>query len=134
VEVRIQDRGPFVDGRIIDLSRAAARSIDMIGPGIVKVRLTVISPPKLAAIQQQPELFAVQAGAFRDRARAEAVSAVLEKFGTVRIVERAANQTIYRVLVGEAEVESEAGAIAERIRAAGYEAFVVRLDRPDNSR
>jgi rare lipoprotein A len=44
-EVRIQDRGPFIDGRIIDLSRAAARSIDMIGPGIVKVKVTIIPPP-----------------------------------------------------------------------------------------
>ena len=43
--MRITDRGPFVEGRIIDLSRAAARQIDMIGPGIAKVRLEVISPP-----------------------------------------------------------------------------------------
>ncbi|HSV91600.1 MAG TPA: septal ring lytic transglycosylase RlpA family protein, partial [Desulfobacterales bacterium] len=45
VLVRINDRGPFVQGRIIDLSRAAARQIDMIGPGIVKVRLEVTAPP-----------------------------------------------------------------------------------------
>src|SRR5262245_47692786 len=37
VEVRITDRGPFVDGRIIDLSHAAAKSIDMIGPGTARV-------------------------------------------------------------------------------------------------
>src|SRR5688500_11761824 len=37
VDVRIQDRGPFVNGRIIDLSRAAARQIEMIGPGISQV-------------------------------------------------------------------------------------------------
>ena len=42
VDVRITDRGPFVDGRIIDLSRAAARQIDMLGPGIARVRLKVI--------------------------------------------------------------------------------------------
>src|SRR3954451_5073416 len=46
VEVRIQDRGPFVNGRIIDLSRAAAREIDLLGPGIAKVKLTIIKPPK----------------------------------------------------------------------------------------
>jgi rare lipoprotein A len=44
-EVRINDRGPFKRGRIVDLSRAAARKIDMIGPGTAKVRLTVIAPP-----------------------------------------------------------------------------------------
>lgn len=45
VEVRINDRGPFVKGRIIDLSRGAARRIDLIGPGLAKVRLTVIRSP-----------------------------------------------------------------------------------------
>ena len=44
-EVRINDRGPFVKGRIIDLSRAAARSIDMIGPGTARVRISVIGVP-----------------------------------------------------------------------------------------
>lgn len=42
VEVRITDRGPFVAGRIIDLSRAAARSLDMLGPGTARVRITVL--------------------------------------------------------------------------------------------
>src|SRR5271165_285310 len=43
-EVRITDRGPFIDGRIIDLSRAAAREIDLLIPGIVQVRVDVINP------------------------------------------------------------------------------------------
>src|SRR5438067_9814357 len=37
VDVRIIDRGPFVDGRIIDLSHAAARQIELIGPGVTEV-------------------------------------------------------------------------------------------------
>ena len=41
--VRITDRGPFVDNRIIDLSMAAAREIDSIGPGVVPVRLEILS-------------------------------------------------------------------------------------------
>jgi rare lipoprotein A len=45
VSVRINDRGPFVDGRIIDLSRAAAREIRMLGPGTAKVRLSVTALP-----------------------------------------------------------------------------------------
>ncbi len=45
VDVRITDRGPFIDGRIIDLSLAAAREIDMVRAGIAKVRLRVIDPP-----------------------------------------------------------------------------------------
>lgn len=45
VDVRITDRGPFVDGRIIDLSRAAAQEIDMVRAGVVKVKLKVVQTP-----------------------------------------------------------------------------------------
>jgi rare lipoprotein A len=45
VDVRINDRGPFVDGRIIDLSMGAADRIDMVRAGLAKVRLKVIKPP-----------------------------------------------------------------------------------------
>jgi rare lipoprotein A len=44
-EVRITDRGPFVNGRIIDLSLAAAREIDMVSAGIVRVKIKVIKKP-----------------------------------------------------------------------------------------
>ena len=43
VEVRINDRGPFIAGRIIDLSVCAARAIDMVRPGVVLVKLQIIS-------------------------------------------------------------------------------------------
>lgn len=45
VDVRITDRGPYVDGRIIDLSLAAAREIDMVQAGIVRVKIKVIRKP-----------------------------------------------------------------------------------------
>jgi rare lipoprotein A len=45
VDLRITDRGPFVEGRIIDVSKAAAESLDMIGPGIVPVKIKVIRLP-----------------------------------------------------------------------------------------
>lgn len=45
VDVRINDRGPFVKGRILDLSQAAARDIDMLRAGTARVRLKVIPPP-----------------------------------------------------------------------------------------
>ena len=45
VDVRITDRGPFVNGRIIDLSLAAAREIDLVTAGIVRVRIKVIRKP-----------------------------------------------------------------------------------------
>jgi rare lipoprotein A len=57
-EVRITDRGPFVHGRIIDLSKAAARSVNMLGPGTAKVKLVVIrgpsDPSKAAAAAPPP--------------------------------------------------------------------------------
>ncbi len=42
VVVRVNDRGPFGGGRIIDLSLAAARQLDMLGPGKIRVRLEVV--------------------------------------------------------------------------------------------
>ena len=45
VEVRVNDRGPFVNGRLIDLSEAAARSLGGIGAGLMRVRLRVIALP-----------------------------------------------------------------------------------------
>jgi rare lipoprotein A len=48
VDVRINDRGPFVQGRIVDLSQAAARDIDMLRAGTARVRLKVIPPPSIS--------------------------------------------------------------------------------------
>ncbi|GHG74459.1 septal ring lytic transglycosylase RlpA family protein [Comamonas sp. JC664] len=39
VKVRVNDRGPFVDGRVVDLSKGAARKLDMLDKGVVRVRL-----------------------------------------------------------------------------------------------
>jgi rare lipoprotein A len=47
VDVRITDRGPFINGRIIDLSLAAAREIDMVQAGIVRVKIKVIPKPPI---------------------------------------------------------------------------------------
>lgn len=44
VVVRVDDRGPFVDGRIIDLSYSAARALDMVGPGTAEVEVVALPP------------------------------------------------------------------------------------------
>lgn len=127
VEVRINDRGPFVNGRIIDLSRAAARSIGMIGPGTAKVRLEVVRTP----LDASPGRFAVQVGAFRDKGNAERLRARMEKrFGAARSVFRDGNPAVWRVLVGNEPTESGANALAGRVRTDRglHAAFVVRLD------
>jgi rare lipoprotein A len=67
VTVRINDRGPFIKGRIIDLSYGAARELAMIGEGTADVSLTIVSPPpNNASIPsiRAPSRFWVQAGAF----------------------------------------------------------------------
>jgi len=66
--VRINDRGPFVDGRIIDLSLAAARAIDVWRPGTARVQLDVMQTPAPLDVGGR---WCVQIGAFHQRAPAE---------------------------------------------------------------
>jgi rare lipoprotein A len=135
VEVRITDRGPFIDGRIIDLSHAAAREIEMIGPGVTRVRVEVIEVPRSAAGPAGEDAsqarFAVQVGVFRDRNNAERVrSDMAARYGAARLVLREGNPTMWRVLVGSEASEDAASALSDRIRRESGEksAFVVRLD------
>lgn len=126
VDVRITDRGPFVENRIIDVSHAAAGVIGLIGPGVARVRLDILSVPATTASQNW---YAVQAGAFLDQDRAERLRAMLEReYGPARLVLRPGNPSMWRVLVGQAASEDAANALAQRIRQEEGTAFVVRLD------
>ena len=126
VDVRITDRGPFVENRIIDLSHAAAVAIALIGPGVARVRLDILSLPAITAAQNW---YAVQAGAFWDQDRAERVRAALEhEYGSARLVLHPGSPPMWRVLVGRAPSESAANDLAQRIRREEGTAFVVRLD------
>jgi rare lipoprotein A len=128
VRVRITDRGPFVDNRVIDLSRAAAEKIEMIGPGTARVKLRVegYGPAR----EEAGSKFAAQAGAFASRENAEALKERLErKYAPVRILEREGSKAPWRVLVGEKPSEEEARGLAEELRKeTGAEAYVVRLE------
>jgi len=73
VEVVINDRGPFVPGRIIDLSRAAAEELQLVGPGVARVRLAVLETGD--GLRDAP-CWEVQVGAF---ARAENVARAQER-------------------------------------------------------
>jgi rare lipoprotein A len=126
VDVRITDRGPFVDGRIIDLSHAAAEAIDMIGPGVAQVRVDLLSAP---AITVSTNWFAVQAGAFADKNRAERLRTSLEReYGPAHLVVRPGSPALWRVVVGKEPTEQAAGELARRLRSEVGPAFVVRLD------
>lgn len=126
VEVRINDRGPFVGRRVIDLSLAAARLIEMVGPGTARVRLEVIRPPQVAP---RTERFAVQVGAFTSRGNAEQMQRKVQSVQQVaRLVTRAGEPVLHRVLVGEFGSRGEAEAVAEELRRQGFAGLAVRLD------
>jgi len=128
VDVRINDRGPFVDGRVIDLSHAAARAIEMIGPGTARVRLELLSTPAA----ESPARYAVQVGAFHNRENAERLRREMEaEYGRARLITRADTPALWRVLVGLEPTEDGASALAQRIRSERASikfAFVVRVD------
>jgi rare lipoprotein A len=127
VEVRIIDRGPFIDGRIIDLSHAAATAIGMIVSGTAEVRVEVIRTPATVP----PALFAVQVGAFRDHSNADRVCAEMQsRYGAARLLERAENPGVWRVIVGAGGSQEAAETLARRIHAETGEnnGFVVRLN------
>jgi rare lipoprotein A len=131
VDVRITDRGPFVAGRIIDLSHAAAEVIEMIGPGVAQVRVDILSAPALAPAENW---YAVQAGAFQDKDRAERLRVSLEReYGAARLVVRRGYPVLWRVLVGREHTEDAANVLAQRVRAEVGTGFVVRLDETASS-
>lgn len=127
VDVRIIDRGPFVNGRIIDLSHAAAVEIGLIGPGVGQVELTILAAPT----NPEPALFAVQIGAFREKANADrAEQNMLSSYGSAKAVLRQGDPPMWRILAGRETSEEAAETLAQRIRTEQREpqAFVVRLD------
>lgn len=127
VDVRIIDRGPFVDGRIIDLSHAAAAAVDMVRSGIAEVRVQVIAAPPVP----EPAIFGVQVGAFASRANADRLVGDMQaRYGSANLITRQGNPTTWRVVVGRENSTEDAEALAVRIRSAEKlpEAFVVRVD------
>jgi rare lipoprotein A len=125
IEVRIIDRGPFVAGRVIDLSLAAARAIDMIGTGIAPVRIELVTaaPPVLA-------VYSVQIGAFQESQKAEELRAQLAPRYPVFVQEFNSDAGhFYRVRVGRLATQQEAQQLAYRITTDdNFATFVVRLD------
>jgi rare lipoprotein A len=129
VEVRIMDRGPFIDGRIIDLSHAAARAIGMVNPGIVPVRLEIVGK----ADTEPADRFAVQVGSYIDRHNAERVRTEMQsRYGVARLALRDGEPMMWRVWVGSETTEVEARALCRRVREqttpGEKNAFIVRAE------
>ena len=126
IEVRITDRGPFVDDRVIDLSLAAARDLDMVASGVVPVRLDLV-----AAVSPLAGRFALQVGAFQNRENAVQLRDRLAKrFPPVSIREYdSPNGMLYRVFAGRVLDEAGARQLAEQLRREeGLSSFIIRLD------
>ena len=121
VTVRVNDRGPFVKNRIIDLSYAAARMLGLVGPGTARVRLEVVGfkNPDLAAEKDQ---IIIQLGSFLDPERARALYQNLKaEFPDIFIstFQAASGQVFYRVRLRTGSQE-EAVQLAEQLSSAGY--------------
>jgi rare lipoprotein A len=120
VEVRVNDRGPFVKGRIIDLSYAAARVIGLDVDGVAPVKLRVLGRTAVARAESTPvetdddHCWWVQVGAFSDRANARRVRERLLEAGEKAVVLEGADG-LDRVRVGPFVEEEAARAAALRL-------------------
>jgi len=126
VRVRINDRGPFVRGRVLDLSLAGARALGMTANGTDRVELRVVG------YSPRPEgmgILRVQIGAFAERQNAQALFEQIReevKGGRITAVDLPEGRR-YRVQVGRFKRESEANAAAVRLdRKFNVQSFVVR--------
>jgi rare lipoprotein A len=145
VNVRITDRGPFVHGRIIDVSMAAARQLDMVRSGTARVKLKVIAAPvneppmnqspanALENPQFSPQMaageYAVQAGAFSDPVRAEIFRQSLP-YADARVLPRQEGSSLWRVVVGHALTLPAATTLAAEVIKTSGQAVVVKEDPP----
>jgi rare lipoprotein A len=127
VEVRINDRGPFVGDRIIDLSQAAATVLGMIGPGTARVRVDVIGGAVRVDSIRGSLGFTVQVASFTQRENAEALrSRLAPRYSDVWIGEAdARGSLVYRVYVGSFSTRSDAEREAQRLSRDGFSAMVV---------
>jgi len=126
VRVRINDRGPFVRGRVIDLSHAAAREIGMVGPGTARVELAIAAEAdRVAEALAARPFYTVQLGAFVDAERAAALSAELTA-GYPAVAVRS-DGTWHRVQVGEFANRRAAERLRRELAGLGFAALVVTV-------
>lgn len=125
IVVRINDRGPFVADRIIDLTRTGAEQLDMIGPGTARVRLESIGT---IAGQRGNDLegsFYVQVGAFAQSANAHKFAKTLQSKGLRSRVMFVPEISFHRVQIGPYPTLNTAERVAETLRGEYPGNFVV---------
>jgi rare lipoprotein A len=135
IVVRVNDRGPFVANRLIDLSYAAARKLDMVraGTALVEVRAVSTSAPAPVTAGAKPQLdqLYVQVGAFAEQANAERLLARMRAAGVGPAFVRSdarEGRTLYRVRVGPVPSVPEFDRMIEELRAIGVSDAQLALD------
>jgi rare lipoprotein A len=141
--VPINDRGPFVKGRVIDLSQAAAKEIDLLGPGVADVKVIALgkeagtlksngmSTPLVEVPQLEQGEFTVQIGAFESKENAMSLAErlkVIYKVVNIIVYVDGKGRNLYRVQVSKSKNLSDAGEIEKRLEDMGFmDAFIVRI-------
>jgi len=130
VWVRINDRGPYAKGRILDLSRLAAEQLDIIRSGTGSVRIAVVHWPEtldpalgLKAYQQ----YIVQMGSYPDLKSAQALRDRIQAAlpGTIVLLDSAANG-FFAVMAGPFDDEAAARELSRQVGERGFENLVRR--------
>lgn len=129
-EVTINDRGPFAKGRILDLSHAAAKTLGMIGPGTIPVRLEVIDsgPVKISTIPKSLD-YTLQLGAFTELGNAlrlkEELARTYPELSQPSVVSfQGRGAVYYRVQVGIFSNHHEAEKHARRLEQLGLPVII----------
>jgi rare lipoprotein A len=124
VEVIVNDRGPHVDGRIIDLSFAAARELDLVDRGVAPVRIQVLGLEGPLAARR----WRVQMGSFTEASRAQELAVLLQAEGYTPVVVSPfedGGYVYHRVWVGEFQERDGAESLARRLSRDGHHGFVL---------
>ncbi len=124
VTVTVNDRGPFVQGRILELSLGAARELGFLAQGTARVRIETEDPVR------RPSRYAILAATYVEKTAADQLKDRLSgRIRPVVIVPFATNVTpLYRVIVGSFPSLSRAEKVASKLRTQGLEPFIVRED------
>lgn len=122
VVVRINDRGPFIEGRIIDLSRAAAELIGLVRDGVAPVELELLRVPEVST-----EVI-VQVASYASVANAEVLAARLREAGLDAEVEAVEGRALHRVAIVLAD-EQPLAATLETLARLGIDTPLVRRPR-----
>ena len=127
--VRINDRGPFVDDRIIDLSYGAAKRLGMVKEGVAPVIVDVYGGAETGALPGGETTFSIQVGSFLIRDNAERLGTDLrQRFKNVSVATFENNRnTWYQVRVGRFPSREAAGGTAAKLQTEGLHALVVAI-------